>query len=177
MAHIHTEPGQYDHTISIYLFRTDFNEPKIMLHFHEKIGMIAQFGGHIELDENPWEALVHELREETGYTIGQADILQPAARLKSVTGIIVHPYPVVHTTMGYPGHGGHAHIDSAYALTTNETPANSPEEGESTDIQLFTKDELITARDTINPITYDIALYMFTEILNAWDTIPTSEFK
>ena len=31
MPHIHTEPGQHDHTASAYIFRTDFSEPKVML--------------------------------------------------------------------------------------------------------------------------------------------------
>jgi len=161
----------------MYLFRTDFSEPKVMLHFHQKIGSIAQFGGHIELDENPWEALVHELKEETGYDIDQISLLQPQTRLKSITGAIVHPYPVTHNTMSYPGKGGHAHIDSAYALTANTEPRDVPDEGESTDLRLFTKAELIAAKDTINPITYDIALYIFDEILNSWDAVPTGIFK
>ncbi|MDN5274430.1 MAG: pyrophosphohydrolase including oxidative damage repair enzyme [Candidatus Saccharibacteria bacterium] len=176
MAHIHTKPGQHDHTISIYLFRTDFSEPKVMLHFHKKMNSLAQFGGHIELDENPWEALIHELKEETGYNIEQVSLLQPHTRLKSITGSVVHPYPVTHTTMGYPNKGGHAHTDSAYALTANEEPHESPDEGESTDLRLFTKAELIAAKDTINPITYDIASFIFDEILDSWDTVSTNDF-
>jgi len=63
MAHIHTQPGQHDHTASAYIVRTDFDEPKIMLHLHRKIGKYLQFGGHVELHETPWQAVVHELRE------------------------------------------------------------------------------------------------------------------
>lgn len=177
MAHIHTELGQHDHTISIYLFRTDFSEPKVMLHFHKKIGSLAQFGGHIELDENPWEALMHELKEETGYDIDQVSLLQPHTRLKSITDTIVHPYPVTHNTTGYPNRGGHAHTDSVYALIANEEPHQLPDEGESTDLRLYTKAELIAAKDTISPMTYDIASYIFNEILETWEVVSTGQFQ
>ena len=66
MAHIHTQPGQHDHTASAYIIRTDLDTPRIMLHLHRKIGKYLQFGGHVELNETPWQAVVHELREESG---------------------------------------------------------------------------------------------------------------
>ncbi len=53
MAHIHTQPGQHDHTASAYIFRVDFDEPKLVLHLHRKINKYLQFGGHIELHETP----------------------------------------------------------------------------------------------------------------------------
>jgi 8-oxo-dGTP pyrophosphatase MutT (NUDIX family) len=83
MSHIHKKPGQHDHTASTFLFRTDFSEPKVMLHFHQKLGSYMQFGGHVELNETPWQTVIHELREESGYDIDQLQILQPKQRLKA----------------------------------------------------------------------------------------------
>lgn len=176
MAHIHTEKGQHDHTISIYIFRTDFAEPKVMLHFHRKMKIYAQFGGHIELNETPWQAALHELREESGYDIDQLKILQPPQRLKRVENAIVHPQPAAHVTMTYPSFGGHNHTDSTYVFTADGEPRYKPEEGESTDIRLFTREEVL-ASDQIDTITRDIALYGFDEILANWQPLSLGEFN
>lgn len=176
MAHIHTKPGQYDHTISIYLIRTDFNEPKMMLHFHKKMNAYAQFGGHIELSESPWQAAAHELREESGYTMDQLRLLQPEKRMTRIANAIVHPVPAVHATMSYPQEVGHFHTDSAYAIVTNQEPKNTPREGESTDIRLFTRAEIATS-NKIDTITRDIALYVFDECLAHWQLVPAINFN
>jgi 8-oxo-dGTP pyrophosphatase MutT (NUDIX family) len=176
MAHIHTAPGQHDHTVSMYVFRTDFNEPKVLLHIHKKSGAYAQFGGHVELNENPWQTTVHELIEETGYNIEQVEILQPQSRMVHVTDAIVHPYPVVHCTMGYPNDKTHFHTDSAYAFIADGEPANAPMEGESTDLQLFTREE-IAALSNVDGVTRDIALYIFDNCLEKWRSVPTKDFK
>jgi 8-oxo-dGTP pyrophosphatase MutT (NUDIX family) len=176
MPRIHTEPGQHDHTVSIYLVRTDFNEPKIMLHFHSKMKMYAQFGGHIELNENPWKAAVHELREEAGYDIDDLMLLQPKQRLRSISGAVVHPQPVVHATMGFPTDDRHFHTDSMYAVIADKPPTHLPEDGESTDIQLYTRDE-IAHLESIDHITRDVALYIIDECLSTWEHIPATSFN
>ena len=176
MPHIHTEPGQHDHTVSIYLVRTDFSEPKIMLHFHSKMNKYAQFGGHVELNETPWAAATHELREEAGYNIDELSLLQPQKRLKAIRGAVVHPQPIVHATMGYPTNGGHFHTDSAYAVVADKPPAHRPEDGESTDIQSYTREE-IAKHQNIDDITRDIALYILDECLSSWQQLPATLFK
>ena len=65
MPHIHTKPGQHDHTVSAFIVRLDGKQPRILLHRHKKSGVYMQFGGHIELHENPWQAISHELLEES----------------------------------------------------------------------------------------------------------------
>ncbi len=178
MPHIHTKPGQHDHTVSIYIFRTDFDEPKVMLHFHRKINMYAQFGGHIELNETPWQATSHELVEETGYEMNQLQILQPQQNVLRMTDAIVHPFPAVYATMGYPGEGGHFHTDITYAFIASSSPHHLPVEGESTDIKLFNKHELVSlGEDKIDSITRETALYIFDNCLENWQTISPFEFK
>ena len=76
MAHIHTEPGQHDHTVSVYLVLLDGKTPEILLHLHKKYRRLMQFGGHVELNEDPWQAIIHELEEETRYVISELKILQ-----------------------------------------------------------------------------------------------------
>src|SRR5437879_1527745 len=98
MPHIHTKPGQHDHTASAYIVRIDGKEPKILLHKHKKSGKYQQFGGHIELDETPWQAVLHEIKEESGYDAKQLMLLQPKERLKSLGDADQHPVPVCHNT-------------------------------------------------------------------------------
>lgn len=176
MPHIHTQPGQHDHTVSMYLFRTDLSEPKILLHYHRKIKAYAQFGGHVELHETPWHAAIHELKEESGYDMSDLRLLQPAHRLKYVEGANVHPQPVVHATMGYPSNGGHFHTDSVYAFTTTKEPASLPDEGESGDLRLFSRRDIIS-RTNIDTVTHDIAVYIFDEIIPNWQPVDPADFE
>lgn len=82
MAHIHTNPGEHDLTASAFIVRDDFEEPRLLLHMHKKLHILLQPGGHVELNENPWQAIEHELREETGYTFDELEVLQPKDRLR-----------------------------------------------------------------------------------------------
>lgn len=176
MPHIHTDPGQHDHTASMYLFRLEFDEPKVMLHFHRKMNAYMQFGGHIELHETPMQALVHELREESGYNISQVQILQPKNRLKHITGSVVHPTPVLYST--HPVGHDHFHSDVAYAAVTSEAPNRSPEDGESTDLQLFTRQELIDLPDDkIIENVRETCLFVFDEILQNWTPVRSDNFR
>ncbi len=45
------------------------DEGKVLLVYHKKLGVWLYPGGHIEADENPEEALLREVREETGIEI------------------------------------------------------------------------------------------------------------
>ncbi|HET6747293.1 MAG TPA: NUDIX domain-containing protein [Candidatus Saccharimonadales bacterium] len=176
MPHIHTEPGQHDHTVSIYIIRTDFAKPKLLFHFHKKAQLYTQFGGHIEIDETPWGSVLHELREESGYDMSQLELLQPRTRPTKIGSAIVHPTPVVHATMSYHGTAEHFHTDTAYAFTTAEAPAHLPEEGESTDIILLSRDE-ITPEERMDDITRDTALYVVDTILPSWQPVSPTEFS
>lgn len=177
MAHIHTLPGQHDHTVSIFLFKLE-NEPKIMLHLHKIIGSYMQFGGHVELHETPWQAAVHELSEESGYTANQIKILQPTNRLTQLTDAAVHPVAVSQSTHISGSVGDHYHTDSAYAAITHDEPSTTPGEDESEDIRLFTRSEIEALPDTqIIANVREIILYMFDSILDSWEPVSPDSFK
>ena len=84
MPHIHTAPVEHVFTASAYIIRLDQKEPMLLLHKHKKLHVFLQFGGHIEPHETPWEAITHELLEESGYELGQLELLQPTSRIKQV---------------------------------------------------------------------------------------------
>lgn len=91
MPHIHTQPGQHDHTASAFIIRTDGTEPRILFHMHKKIKKLMQPGGHVELHETPWQAVVHEIEEEAGYEISQLKILQPKNYLQKPADATLNP--------------------------------------------------------------------------------------
>lgn len=178
MPHIHTAPGHHDHTVSFFIVRTDFPEPKLMYHVHRKTGRLSMFGGHVELHETPWSAALHEIREETGYRHEQLTILQPQERITALTGAVVHPMPVVNSTGQYPHEVPHFHTDTMYALIAEGEPLDRPEEGESTDIRLFTLDELaLIPEEEIFEVWREIGAYILREIYPKWKPLPLDTFE
>jgi hypothetical protein len=173
MPHIHTGKGEHDHTVSAYILRTDGNEARLLLHKHKKLGVYLQFGGHIELHETPWQAITHEIQEESGYQLDQLQILQPKHRIPKLTNAVSHPQPVNYNTHPIDNHGNHFHSDIAYAFITDQEPINIPGDDESSDIVLFTREELIkTPKEEIFENCREIGLFIFDTILNEWDKIP-----
>ncbi len=171
MGHIHTEPGQHDHTISGFIIRVDGSEPKILLHKHKKLGVYLQFGGHIELDENPWQALTHELLEESGYGLDQLEILQPKIRMKNTEEASQHPVPISYNTHRF--NDDHLHIDVSYAFVTHEEPGHAVAEDESGEMELFTRAEIskLTSKDTFDNLK-KICEFIFDEVLPNWEQVP-----
>jgi 8-oxo-dGTP pyrophosphatase MutT (NUDIX family) len=177
MAHIHTEPGQHDHTVSGFIIRLDKDEPRILLHMHKKLGVYLQFGGHIELDENPWQALEHEVKEESGYGLGQLTLLQPHDRIKNLPDSeVVHPMPVSYNTHRFSD--DHFHIDIAYAFTTTEPPRHQLDKSESDEIIALTRSELanLPADEKIFENVQIIGLFIFDTCLSRWEPVSTAEF-
>lgn len=182
MPHIHTNPGDHDTTVSSLIIRTDHSdgEPRMMLHMHRKLNVYMQFGGHVEANENPWQALAHELREESGYNIAQFKIAQPKFTINRISQAIQHPLPVtINTHSISKAEADHFHTDSLYLLVTNQEPEGSPADGESEDIVLLTQGEIQNLEDRlIFPGTRDIALFCFKGFyLSQWDLVETIEFS
>lgn len=172
MPHLHTNPGEHDHTASIFVFRIDGDEPQAMLHWHRKLHSYAQFGGHIELTEHPLQTIIHELREESGYAPEQISILQPAGHITKLSDSVLHPQPVLYATHKV-GDLDHFHTDTSFAAVTHEPPQHQPDDGESTDIQLFTRQQIIDipAGKIIENVR-EIVLYMFDHTLPNWKPTP-----
>jgi 8-oxo-dGTP pyrophosphatase MutT (NUDIX family) len=177
MPHIHTKPGQHDHTASGFIIRTDFNEPKAMLHWHKKLNTWLQFGGHIELHETPWQAVAHELEEESGYTLNQLQILQPKQRITKVDSATIHPIPCCFNTHDFDGTGNHFHTDHMYAFITDQEPSLPLAANESDEIKLFTREELqnLETKEVFENVK-DIGLFIFDEILPNWEVVDTNTF-
>ena len=179
MPHIHTEPGQVDHTATgfVVVLSPD-NPPRILLHLHKKLNMLLPFGGHIELHETPWQAIAHELQEESGYTLEELMIMQPSPSIKQAGLSVVHPQPVLMNTHTFKQGAKHYHSDTAYLFTAQGMPLAQPSEGESIDLRLMNRDEIATlSAEHIYDDTRSTTLALFDTFLNSWTPVPATEFS
>ena len=99
----------------------------VLLHFHKKLHLWLQPGGHIEDGETPWDAAEREVLEETG--LGAV----PLHGESRVFHVDVHPA------------GAHVHLDLRYLLTASGTPAPPPDESQL--VRWFTWEEAIAVAD------------------------------
>ena len=177
MPHIHTEPGQYDFTISAFIVRYVDDVPRILLHMHRKHHKLLPVGGHIELNESPWSALEHELQEEAGYELARLQVLQPRERIAidRYERIRVIPVPIhinSHMIME-----GHFHTDSSYALIADSEPTTLPHEDESQDLRWLTRNEVAElSHDVIYSNTQQTILSIFDVFLPNWHSVPAADY-
>lgn len=177
MAHLHTEPHQYDLTASAYIVRLDGAEPRIMLHKHKKLHQYFMFGGHVELNENPWSAVTHEISEESGYTMDQLKVLQPRVPAPALSGVVIHPSPAAILSVRY-GDTDHYHTDLSYAFVTHEAPAGVLDAGESEEIHMFTLAELTAMPEAAIPENVrELSKYILQECVSNWKHVGCAAFK
>jgi 8-oxo-dGTP pyrophosphatase MutT (NUDIX family) len=177
MPHIHQETGQHDFSVSAYIVRMDLPEPAIIFHLHRKLNKYIQFGGHVELNETPWNATLREVREEAGYEGAQLMLLQPNYnRLEFMRNVPLHPLPVaIHT---YPAGKDHYHTDISYAFTTNELPILEVDESERTSTKLLTRNDVATlTKEDIYKNVQDIAIYTLDVAVKEWDVVDLSDYS
>lgn len=176
MPHIHTAPGQHDLVVSAFIIRLDQGEPKVLLHMHRKHHVLMQIGGHMELDETPWQAIAHELREECGYKLEDLQVLQPDAEPVEIDNVVTHPTPVLACTYKMPDE--HFHSDLSWAFVTDRDPAENIGAGESSDIRWLSLAELreqaskgLAAKDVAEIYGLIVSRYLRT-----WHRIPASKY-
>ena len=176
MPHIHTELGQHDLVVSAFIIRTDGPEPRAVLHLHKKLNRWMQFGGHVELNETPWQAIAHELREETGYELDQLKLLQPKLRIEQVDGAQLHPIPVCINTHPIPDN--HFHTDLEYAFVTDQPPRFAPDDGESTHIKLMSSADIRGMHaEQATSNSNVVFLQIIEKFLHEWEAVDPRTFQ
>lgn len=135
-----------------------------------------QFGGHIELDETPWQAMKHELREETGYDFDQLELLQPKERLKNIDRSTLHPQPFVHSTHNITN--DHMHTDLGFVFVTKQEPKNNVAYGESKKRRLFTVEEMkaLPEKEMFSD-NRTICEYAMTVCVPKWERVSPNIFE
>jgi len=175
MPHIHTGKDQHDLTVTAYIVRTSSAEPEALLHMHKKHHVLLPVGGHVELNETPWQAVAHELEEESGYKLDQLNVLQPVSRLKHMSKAVQHPVPVSMNTHYIAE--DHFHTDIEYAFVTTSAPTAMIGDGESTDLRWLTKKELneLDASEIFDS-TKEVYNFIFDEVVPNWESVSTRDF-
>ena len=90
-------------------------EGRVLLVHHNKIGLWLYPGGHIDPNEDPAQAAVREVAEETGIratTIGEPAFTHPAVRSH------VAPWAIIEMDVTDAKVGAHRHIDLVYVCRT-----------------------------------------------------------
>jgi ADP-ribose pyrophosphatase YjhB (NUDIX family) len=136
MPHIHE---LYDYTITVFIVN---KKGKALLVNHPRYNKWIPMGGHIELNEDPEEALFREIKEETGLDV---TILSSKPNIASEgTKFITTPnYVDVHDA-----NPPHKHVSFTYfAIATTDDFTLSDEHD---DMKWFTEEELEDATFAIS---------------------------
>lgn len=176
MPHIHTEPGQHDLTTTAFLIRMIDGQPHGLLHKHRKLGMLLPVGGHVELDETPWAAVLHEIAEESGYDAEQLEILQPSERIRHMDGVKIHPVPLYLQTHRFKQDDSHSHIDIGFVFLTDQPPANAPHEGEAEELSWLANEEIQRRKDEMPADIAQIYDFAINTALAHWERVNMGDF-
>ncbi|WP_434739355.1 NUDIX hydrolase [Micromonospora sp. SH-82] len=87
------------------------DEGHVLLVHHNKTDLWLYPGGHIDPNEDPAEAALREVREETGIT---ADILDPQPFRHPAVRSIPSPFAIIEMEIEDRKVGPHRHIDFVY---------------------------------------------------------------
>lgn len=176
MPHIHTEPGQHDLTTTAFIIRTDGDEPQGLLHMHKKLQLLLPPGGHVELDETPWAAVLHEIEEEAGFTAEQLRVSQPKDRIMKMDGTKVHPVPLFLQTHEFKKNMGHSHIDIGFLFIVDGEPSQKPSDGESTDLYWLSNSQIQCRKSEMPEDIAQIYDFCFRTALPHWESVSVDEF-
>lgn len=114
-------------TATAYIVAKIDGEYKLLLHKHKKHKIWLAVGGHIEKDENPTEAVIREVKEETGLVI-----VLLGDKLFKVDDVeeLVRPVAILEENLlPYKNEPAHYHIDLIYfAICKNPQKIKMKEE-------------------------------------------------
>lgn len=100
------------------------DDGRTLLHWHRKNGMWLPPGGHIDPDEDPAQAVVREVEEETGIVAHVVPHVAPLAF--ALPAQIAPPYAVLVEDIA---EGPHQHIDLVYFLRPAPGVSKPPRKG------------------------------------------------
>lgn len=178
MPHIHNEPGQHDLTVSAFIVNSDL-KPRLLIHKHKTLNAWLQIGGHVELHEDPWTAMLREIREETAIPIDQLSLYVPPYSFfykNPYNPFEIHPQPVVIDTHGLSGNL-HFHTDLAYAFKVPkdvDVDLHSLAEDESHEFLWIENYDLYFDKLPILHKTRKIGRYILDEVVDMWDLVKVS---
>jgi len=131
MPHIHEK---IDLTVIAYIVRDE----RVLMAQHKLVGHWLPLGGHVELDEDPEQALIREVQEESGIRVTdleiaatKPDFVSPGFKpLFAPTFLDIHDMP-----------GNHQHIGMIYVLRS-KTDQVVLEERAADEIRWLSREEI-----------------------------------
>lgn len=132
MPHLHEK---IDFTVSVFIV---FNS-KVLLRKHEKYNLWLGVGGHIELNEDPNQAAVREVKEEVGLDVVlfSRDMINSEYNQAGYKELIVPRFLNRHEVKP-----GHEHIDLCYFAKATSDYTTEQENEKSQGLKWFTLEEL-----------------------------------
>ncbi|MDD5341540.1 MAG: NUDIX domain-containing protein [Patescibacteria group bacterium] len=143
MPHIHEK---IDFVVNAWIVY----DGKILLIHHKKLNLWLSVGGHIELDENPDQALFREIKEECGLDV---EIIAPKPKLLESGWVNWQPLysPAYVDIHNFGETSAHRHIALNYfAMAKSDKFVHNKDE--HNDIRWFTKEELGDPKFGIVPV-------------------------
>jgi 8-oxo-dGTP pyrophosphatase MutT (NUDIX family) len=137
MPHIHE---LYDFTVTVFIVY----EGKTLLVHHPRYGKWVPMGGHIELDEDPEEALYREVEEETGLEV---EIINKRPDFEVEPGTKLLPVPNFMDV--HDANAPHRHIGLIYFAVAKHD--NHVLSAEHTDIRWLGEADLDKAEYDLDP--------------------------
>lgn len=142
MSHVHEK---IDFCADVFIVYKN----KVLLRKHDKYKIWLSVGGHIELDEDPTQAAVREVKEEVGLDVKLDDSLLPIHKGDETIELIPPYYLNKHQV-----DSTHDHITFVYFAASDTGQLQLSETEKSDEARWFTKEEL----DTI-PLRENIKFY------------------
>lgn len=139
MPHIH---DLIDFTFDIFIIYAN----KVLLIFHKKQNMWLQIGGHIELNEDPEQALYREVKEECGLEIEIISKKEPQIEVKGTKFLYPPTFMNIHDITDTHKHIGLYYIAKA---KSDKFVLNNKEHK---DIRWFAKEDLDNPEYSLNPV-------------------------
>lgn len=151
MPHIHK---LIDFTSEVYVVYKN----KVLLRKHDKLGIWLSVGGHIELDEDPNEAAIREVKEEVGLDV----VLDNSLRIYNPPpGVSIKELIPPYFLNRHQFNSVHQHITFVYfAKSLTDKIYESKKTEKSPEIKWFTKEELEKSTE----IKDDIKFYALTAL-------------
>lgn len=141
MPHIHK---LIDFVVEVFIVHKD----KVLLRKHDKYKILLSVGGHIELNEDPNQAALREVKEEVGLTIKLDERLKPGFKENGTE--LIPPYFLGRHKV----EKNHEHIVLVYFATsrTNKITQNVKEKSE--ECRWFTKKEILENKEILPNIKF-----------------------
>ena len=143
MPHLHNE---IDYTVEVFIVYKN----KVLLRKHDKYSIWLSVGGHIELNEDPTQAAIREVKEEVGLDIKLDDSLLPKTIVTDTARDLIPPYFLGRHRIN----DTHEHITFIYFATTNKDDLKLSQSEKSEDVKWYTKDELKNDNEIIPDVKF-----------------------